>query len=103
MFGGPKFFEFGTPKDLCSGAGRPQPLNPKPGNWVLSPKPCTPNRSMPFLLRPREAATKFAYFVGPIALGATQVVGHPVPRTASDFTAVEGFFSKTSRFGGGLR
>ncbi|CAE7770459.1 ath, partial [Symbiodinium sp. CCMP2592] len=34
----------------------------------------------------QQAATKFAYFVGPIALGATQVVGHPVPRTASKYS-----------------
>ncbi|CAE7038706.1 unnamed protein product, partial [Symbiodinium sp. KB8] len=34
----------------------------------------------------QKAATKFAYYVGPMAVGATSVVGHPVPRTASHYS-----------------
>lgn len=34
----------------------------------------------------QKAPTKFAYYVGPMAVGATSVVGHPVPRTASHYS-----------------
>ncbi|CAE7457781.1 unnamed protein product [Symbiodinium natans] len=34
----------------------------------------------------QKAATSFAYYVGPLALGSSSVVGHPVPRTASHYS-----------------
>jgi len=34
----------------------------------------------------QKAATSFTYYVGPVAIGTTSVVGHPVPRTASHYS-----------------
>ena len=36
------------------------------------------------LLRPQEA-TQFTYYVAPVVLGATTIVGFPVPRTATQY------------------
>ncbi|CAJ1363816.1 unnamed protein product, partial [Effrenium voratum] len=33
----------------------------------------------------QRAATPFQYYVGPMAIGSSQVVGHPIPRTASQY------------------
>ena len=58
---------------------------------LLSLKPVIPIpdfNSRPEALKPggQKAATSFAYYVGPLAIGSTGVQGYPVPQTASSYS-----------------
>ena len=44
---------------------------------------------LPLLPRSQEA-TQFAYYVAPVVLGSTTIVGYPVPRTATKYSINKG-------------